>query len=375
MTREQRLALLRPLAAERILVLDGAMGTMIQGYGLSEAEFRGRRFRDHPRDLRGDNDLLVLTRPDVVSAIHDAYLAAGADIIETDTFTATSIAQADYGLEGVVHEMNTAAARLARAAADAFEAREPGRPRYVAGAIGPTNRTASISPDVNDAGARNVRYDELVAAYTEAAAGLLEGGADLLLVETIFDTLNAKAALFAIDALFEDLGRRVPVMISVTITDASGRTLSGQTPEAFWYSVRHARPFSIGLNCALGARALRPHLQDLARVADVLVSVYPNAGLPNEFGTYDETALQTSTELCAFAADGLVNLVGGCCGTTPAHVRAIAEAVRGRRPRVVPQVPRRTVLAGLEPLAIPQPGNLFVNIGERTNVTGSRAFA
>ncbi len=271
--------------------------------------------------------------------------------------------------------MNAAAARIARAAADAFEAREPGRPRYVAGALGPTNRTASISPDVNDPGARNVRFDELVAAYDEAAEGLIEGGADLLLVETIFDTLNAKAALFAIDGLFERLDLRLPLMISGTITDASGRTLSGQTPEAFWNSVRHARPFSIGLNCALGARALREHVQELARIADVPVSAYPNAGLPNEFGGYDETAAETSAELRGFAADGLVNLVGGCCGTTPAHVRAIAEAVHGLPPRVVPEIAPRTRLSGLEPLTIPQPGNLFVNVGERTNVTGSRAFA
>jgi 5-methyltetrahydrofolate--homocysteine methyltransferase len=373
--RAGRLALLGPLARERILVLDGAMGTMVQGYGLSEAEFRGERFRDHPRELRGDNDLLSLTRPDVVRAIHDAYLEAGADIIETNTFTATAIAQADYGLESVVQEMNVAAARIAREAADAFEAREPGRPRYVCGALGPTNRSASISPDVTDPGARNVRFDDLVAAYGVAADGLVEGGVDLLVVETIFDTLNAKAALFAIDELFERLGFRLPLMISGTITDASGRTLSGQTPEAFWYSVRHARPFSVGFNCALGAQALRAHVQDLARIADVPVSVYPNAGLPNEFGGYDETATETSAALHDFAEDGLVNIVGGCCGTTPAHVRAIAEAVRGLAPRPVPEVPPRTRLAGLEPVTIPQPGNAFVNVGERTNVTGSRAFA
>ena len=272
--------------------------------------------------------------------------------------------------------MNAAAARIAREAADAFEAREPGRPRYVCGAIGPTNRTASISPDVSDPGARNVRFDELVVAYGEAAAGLVEGGADLLVVETIFDTLNAKAALFAIDELFERLGFRLPLMISGTITDASGRTLSGQTPEAFWHSVRHARPFSVGLNCALGAQALRSHVQELARIADVPISAYPNAGLPNEFGGYDETAPETSAALHGFAEDGLVNIVGGCCGTTPAHVRAIAEAVRGLRAAGRCR-PYRAVtrLSGLEPLTIPQPGNLFVNVGERTNVTGSRAFA
>ncbi len=374
-TRASRLALLGPLTRERILVLDGAMGTMIQSYGLSEAEFRGERFHDHPRDLRGDNDLLSITRPDIVAAIHEAYLEAGADIIETNTFTATAVAQADYALEGAVAEMNAGAARIARAAADAFEAREPGRPRYVGGALGPTNRSASISPDVSDPGARNIRFDDLVAAYAEAAAGLVEGGADLLIIETIFDTLNAKAAIFAIDDLFERLGFRLPLMISGTITDASGRTLSGQTPEAFWHSVRHARPFSVGLNCALGARALRAHVQELARVADVPVSAYPNAGLPNEFGGYDETASETSAALLDFAAGGLVNIVGGCCGTTPAHVRAIADAVRGLRPRPIPAVAPRTRLSGLEPLAIPQPGNVFVNVGERTNVTGSRAFA
>ncbi len=375
LTRDQRLALLAPLMRERILVIDGAMGTMIQGYELSESDFRGERFRDHQRDLRGDNDLLALTRPDVVSAIHRAYLAAGADIIETNTFTATAIAQGDYGLEAVVLELNREAARLARDAADEFERAEPGRPRYVAGAIGPTNRTASISPDVNDPGARNVRFDELRTAYLEQARGLLEGGADLLIVETIFDTLNAKAAIFAIDELFEELGHRVPLLISGTITDLSGRTLSGQTPEAFWYSIRHARPFAVGFNCALGARALRPYLAELARIADVPILVYPNAGLPNEFGGYDEQPPQTSAELGEFAASGLVNLVGGCCGTTPAHVAAIAAAVRDVAPRQVPNVPRATHLAGLEPLTIPQAGNLFVNVGERTNVTGSRAFA
>ncbi len=373
--RERRSALLGPLLRERILVLDGAMGSLIQRHELTEAEFRGARFADHPRDLRGDNDLLSLTRPEVISAIHTAYLDAGADIIETNTFSATAIAQADYGLSELAREMNRASARLARAAADAAERAEPGRPRYVAGALGPTNRTASISPDVNDPGARNVRYDELVAAYREAALGLIEGGADLLVVETIFDTLNAKAALFAIDALFEELGTRRPIMISGTIVDASGRTLSGQTVEAFWTSVRHARPLSVGLNCALGAAAMREHVRELARVADVPLSAYPNAGLPNAFGDYDETPEVTSRVLREFAGEGLVNIVGGCCGTTPAHVRAIAEAVRGLAPRQIPTIPPRTRLAGLEPIEIPGPGGVFVNVGERTNVTGSRKFA
>jgi 5-methyltetrahydrofolate--homocysteine methyltransferase len=372
-TREGRRPLLDAAAAERILVLDGAMGTLIQQYALSEAEFRGARFAGHGRDLRGDNDLLSLTRPDIISAIHAAYLDAGADVIETNTFNATAISQADYGLAGLAREMNVAAARLARAAADAAEARD-GRPRWVAGALGPTNRTASISPDVADAGARNVRFEELRAVYMEAAGGLIEGGADLLLVETIFDTLNAKAAIFALEEVFEATGLRLPVMLSGTIVDLSGRTLSGQTPEAFWYSVRHARPWSIGLNCALGAAALRPFVAELGRVADVRVTAYPNAGLPNELGGYDEAPDQTAGVLAGFARDGLVNLVGGCCGTTPAHVRAVAAVVHGIAPRAVPVLPRTTRLAGLEAVEI-GPDSRFVNVGERTNVTGSRAFA
>jgi len=372
--RDERLARLEPLLRERILVLDGAMGTMLQARRLDEAGFRGERFRDHPRELRGCNDLLSITRPEIVAAVHTAYLEAGADIIETNTFNATRISMADYGLEAYAREMNRAAARLAREAADAFEAREPGRPRYVAGSIGPTNRTASLSPEVNDPAARAVTFDDLVVAYGEAVEGLVEGGADLLLVETIFDTLNAKAAIFAIETYFERAGLRLPVMISGTITDASGRTLSGQTVEAFWNSVAHARPLSIGFNCALGARQLRPHVQELSRLADTFVSVYPNAGLPNPFGEYDERPAETSDVLGDLARSGYVNLVGGCCGTTPEHVRAIADAVRGIAPRRVPSIEPRTRLAGLEPLTI-GPGSLFVNIGERTNVTGSRAFA
>ncbi|HEX2451675.1 MAG TPA: homocysteine S-methyltransferase family protein, partial [Gemmatimonadales bacterium] len=372
-SRDARLARLVPLLEERILVLDGAMGTMIQRYRLDEAGFRGERFRDWPHEVKGDSDLLVLSRPEIVSEIHRAYLDAGADIIETNTFTATAVAQADYGTQGLALEINAAGARIARTAADEFEARD-GRPRYVAGALGPTNRTASISPDVNDPGFRAITFDELAQAYAEQARGLLEGGADLLLVETIFDTLNAKAAIFAIETVFEERGDRVPVMISGTITDASGRTLSGQTAEAFWYSVMHSRPLSVGLNCALGARQLRPYVQELSRVAPVFITAYPNAGLPNAFGGYDETAEEMAKVIREFADLGIVNAVGGCCGTTPDHIRAMAEAVRGLPPRRPPSPPVRLRLSGLEPLVISAETN-FVNIGERTNVTGSRKFA
>ena len=337
-TREARLALLEPLLARRILVLDGAMGTMIQTYGLGEREYRGERFADWPRELRGHSDLLTLTQPDIIRAIHSAYLEAGADIIETNSFTSNAMSLADYGMEDMVYELNRAAARLARDAADEWERRAPDTPRYVAGVLGPTNRSASLSPDVNDPGFRNVTFDELVATYTDGARGLIDGGADLLLVETIFDTLNAKAAIFAIEGLFEQLGLRLPVMISGTIVDASGRTLSGQVTEAFWNSVAHARPLSVGFNCALGARALRQYVQALSRVAPVFVSAHPNAGLPNEFGQYDETAEHMAEVLREFAEHGLVNFVGGCCGTTPAHIRAIADAVRGLAPRERPRV-------------------------------------
>jgi len=329
---------LAALLEKRILLLDGAMGTMIQRYKLGEADYRGARFTAHPRDLKGDNDLLVLTRPDVIRAIHDAYLEAGADVIETNTFNATSIAQADYGLEDHVREINLVAAKLARECADAWTRRTPDKPRFVAGALGPTNRTASISPDVNDPGARNVRFDELTAAYGEAIAGLGEGGADLFLVETIFDTLNGKAALFALESWFDRIGRRFPVIVSGTITDASGRTLSGQTTEAFWNSVRHVAPLAVGINCSLGAALMRPYIEELARVADTYVSCYPNAGLPNPMAEtgYDETPAQTARLIEDFARHGFVNLVGGCCGTTPAHVRAIAEAVSDLPPRRIP---------------------------------------
>jgi 5-methyltetrahydrofolate--homocysteine methyltransferase len=365
-------AALRELARERILVLDGAMGTEIQNLMLDEAGFRGERFRDWPRDLRGNNDLLVVTQPDVIRDIHLAYFRAGADIVSTNTFSSTRIAQADYGLEEATAELNRAGARLAREAADAA-AREDGRPRFVAGAMGPTNRTASISPDVSNPGFRAITFDELRAAYGEQAAALLDGGADILLVETIFDTLNAKAALFAIAELFEARGARVPVMISGTITDRSGRMLSGQTPEAFWNSVRHAAPLSIGLNCALGAKEMRAHIAELSRIADTLVCAYPNAGLPNEFGRYDESPDYMAGLLGEFARAGLVNVVGGCCGTTPEHIRAIAEAVAHVAPRPLPVLSPYLRLAGFEPFTL-TPEIPFVNVGERTNVTGSAKF-
>jgi len=355
-------------------VLDGATGTLIQRYGLSEADFRGERFRDHACDVRGDNDLLALTQPQVVRAVHDAYLAVGADIVTTDTFAATRIAQADYGLEDVAYEIHVEAARIARAAADAAEALEPGRPRFVAGSMGPTNKTLSISPDVSDPAARSVTFEELAQAYAEAARGLVVGGADLLMVETIFDTLNAKAAIYAIEGAFDELGFRVPLWISGTITDASGRTLSGHTVEAFWNAIRHAEPLIVGLNCALGARQLRAHVEELSGLADTFVAAHPNAGLPNEFGGYDETPEAMAAVLTEFAEAGIVNIVGGCCGTGPSHVAALAEAARGRAPRVVPERAAALRLAGLEALNL-GPDSLFLNIGERTNVAGSRAFA
>jgi 5-methyltetrahydrofolate--homocysteine methyltransferase len=357
----------------RILILDGAMGTMIQQSQFGEDEYRGARFADWPGDLKGNNDLLTLTQPEAISTIHRTYLDAGADIIETNTFNAQRISLADYGMQDLAYELNREAARLARAACDAATAADPSRPRYVAGALGPTNRTASISPDVNDPGARNVSYTELVEAYLEQANGLVDGGADVLLIETIFDTLNAKAAIFALETLFEQRERRWPVFISGTITDASGRTLSGQVTEAFWNSVRHARPLVVGLNCALGAAEMRPYLAELGRVADCFVSCYPNAGLPNAFGEYDELPAQTAEIVKEFAGSGLVNILGGCCGTTPAHVAEIAAAVSGMAPRI-PAQPRQALrLAGLEPVTITAE-SLFVNVGERTNITGSARF-
>jgi 5-methyltetrahydrofolate--homocysteine methyltransferase len=371
-----RTQLLEALFRRRILILDGAMGTMIQGYRLSEAEYRGRRFQDHPHDVKGNNDLLVLTQPQVIREIHAGYLAAGADVIETNTFNSTSISQADYGMQHLVRDLNFEAAKLARAVADEFTAKNPDRPRFVAGALGPTNRTASISPDVNDPSFRNVSFDELAAAYRDAVGGLMKGGVDLLLIETIFDTLNAKAAIFAIEEVFDETRSRLPVIVSGTITDASGRTLSGQTPEAFWNSVRHARPIAVGLNCALGAKLMRPHIEELSALADTYVHAYPNAGLPNPLAPtgYDETPEQTAGYLLDYARSGFVNMAGGCCGTTHEHIRMIAQALEGIAPRAVPVVERKTRLSGLEPLNIAD-DSLFVNVGERTNVTGSRAFA
>jgi 5-methyltetrahydrofolate--homocysteine methyltransferase len=364
---------LKALLRERILVIDGAMGSLLQSYRLDEAGFRGERFCDHDRPLQGNNDLLSLTRPDIIRAVHDAYLEAGADIIETNTFTATAVSQADYGTEHLVYEINRESARIAREACDAAETRDPSRPRFVAGSLGPTNKTATLSPNVDDPGYRDVTFDDLRQVYAEAARGLLDGGADVLMVETVFDTLNGKAALFAIDALFEERGGSVPVWVSGTITDASGRTLSGQTTEAFWHSVRHAKPTIVGLNCALGADQLRPHVHDISRIADTFVATHPNAGLPNEFGDYDESPEHMARVVRSFAEEGLVNVVGGCCGTTPAHIEAIVAAVRDLPPRPVPEIAPACRLSGLEPLTI-GPDSLFVNVGERTNVAGSRRF-
>ncbi|MGO8797530.1 MAG: methionine synthase [Roseiarcus sp.] len=359
-------------AGARILILDGAMGTQIQALGFGEDHFRGQRFAACECRLQGDNDLLTLTQPQAIEDIHFAYAMAGADILETNTFSSTSIAQADYGMGEAVYELNRDGARLARRAG--LRARRiDGRRRYVAGALGPTNRTASMSPDVNNPGFRAISFDELRLAYGEQLSGLIDGGADLILIETIFDTLNAKAAIFACEELFLQRGRRLPIMISGTITDLSGRTLSGQTPTAFWHSVRHAGPFAVGLNCALGATAMRPHLAEIAAVADTLTCAYPNAGLPNEFGLYDETPDEMAAQIAGFARDGLVNVVGGCCGTSPAHIKAIAEAVRGVNPRVPSQSPPLMRLSGLEPLTLTK-DIPFVNVGERTNVTGSAKF-
>ena len=365
---------LHDLIRDRILVIDGAMGTMIQQYRLEEKDYRGDRFQEHPVLVKGNSDLLSLTQPQIVEAIHRAYLEAGADIIETNTFTATAIAQADYQMEHLAYELNLEAARIARRAAAEFSAKEPDKPRFVAGAIGPTNRTASISPDVNNPGYRAVTFDQLKEAYYEQVRGLVDGGVDLLLVETIFDTLNAKAALFAIDQLLEERALEIPIMVSGTITDASGRTLSGQTVEAFWISISHLPLFSVGLNCALGAKEMRPHLEALSTIADCYISAYPNAGLPNEFGEYDQGAEEMKNYIREFAGSGLVNIIGGCCGTTPDHIRAMVAGVQGVPPRAIPQTPGFTMLSGLEPLII-RPDTNFVNIGERTNVTGSRKFA
>ena len=372
--RSARLHALQQALKERILILDGGMGTMIQSSRLEEADYRGTRFADWPSDVKGNNDLLLLSRPDIIAAIEMAYLDAGADILETNTFNATQISQADYGMESLVYELNVQGARIARQVADAKTLETPDKPRFVAGVLGPTSRTCSISPDVNDPGYRNVTFDALVENYIEATRGLIEGGADLILIETIFDTLNAKAAIFAVQQVFEDDGIELPIMISGTITDASGRTLSGQTTEAFWNSVRHAKPISVGLNCALGAKDLRPYLEELSSKADTHVSAHPNAGLPNAFGEYDETPAEMAAVVEEFAASGFLNIIGGCCGTTPGHIQAIAEAVAKYPPRPIPEIAKACRLSGLEPFTIDRQ-SLFVNVGERTNITGSARFA
>src|SRR6201746_2780182 len=365
---------IRKILERRILVIDGAMGTMIQRYQLTEADFRGERFKNHHSDLQGNNDLLNITRPDIIKAIHAEYLEAGADIIETNTFSTQVISLADYKLEELAYELSYEGARLAREVADEYTAKNPDKPRFVAGAIGPTNRTASLSPDVNDPGYRAVTFDDLASAYYDQVRGLVDGGSDMLLVETIFDTLNAKAALFAINRYANETGKHLPIMISGTITDASGRTLSGQTVEAFWNSIRHANLLSVGLNCALGAKEMRPHLEELSEKADVFISAYPNAGLPNEFGAYDETPHETAHQVDDFIKAGLVNIVGGCCGTTPEHIRCIAEKAAKYSPRIIPEIEPYLRLSGLEAVTL-TPETNFVNIGERTNITGSPKFS
>jgi len=370
---QTRIDALHTAIKERILVLDGAMGTMIQAYKLQEADYRGERFVDWGQDLTGNNDLLTLTQPDIIAEIQQAYLDAGSDILETNTFNSNQISQADYGLQEFAYELNVEAARIARKVADDTTALNPDKPRFVAGVLGPTSRTASISPDVNDPAARNTNFDELVGNYTEATKGLIEGGADLIMIETVFDTLNAKAAVFAVQEVFEEIGFELPIMISGTITDASGRTLSGQTTEAFYNSLAHANPFSMGLNCALGAAELRPYLEEMSRVADCFVSAHPNAGLPNEFGEYDQTAEEMAEIVGEFAQSGMVNIIGGCCGTSPAHIRAIADKVAGLKPRQIPDIEPACRLSGLEPFTITA-DSLFVNVGERCNVTGSAKF-
>ncbi|MGZ8944453.1 MAG: methionine synthase [Methylococcaceae bacterium] len=366
-------ALLKRQLAQRILFLDGAMGTMIQSYKLEEKDYRGTRFIGWDIDLKGNNDLLSLTQPDIIKSIHNAYFAAGADIVETNTFNATTIAMADYRMEALAYEINLESARLACQAADEYTQKMPEKPRFVAGVLGPTNRTASMSPDVNDPGFRNISFDELVTAYTEATRGLIDGGADIILIETVFDTLNAKAAAFAVEQVFETQNYKLPVMISGTITDSSGRTLSGQTVAAFWHSLKHIKPIAFGFNCALGAKELRQHIDELSAIADTHVSAHPNAGLPNEFGEYDESPETMAKELAEWAQSGLVNIIGGCCGSTPEHIKAIVEAVQKYPPRIIPDIPKQCRLSGLEAMSI-VPDTLFVNVGERTNVTGSAAF-
>ncbi len=368
-----RVALLEAELGRRILIMDGGMGTMIQALAFDEAGYRGQEFAGHGQLLFGNNDLLSLTQPEAIADIHRQFLEAGSDLIETNTFNATDISQSDYGTEDLVYRINLESAQIARNMADEFSAINADKPRFVIGALGPTNRTATLSPDVNRPEFRNISFDDLVTAYTGAVRGLLDGGVDILVIETIFDTLNCKAAIYAVNSVFEDYGYRWPLMISGTITDASGRTLSGQTVEAFWNSVRHARPFSVGLNCALGATELRPYIQNLAQIADLPVSSYPNAGLPNELGEYDDTPEHMAAVLREFAASQLLNIVGGCCGTTPEHVAAISEAMNGLAPRRIPEVETHCRLSGLEPLTV-RPETNFINIGERTNVTGSARF-
>lgn len=349
MRRKPSYAALEAAANDRILIIDGAMGTMIQRYKLDEADYRGERFKDWQQDVKGNNDLLVLSQPKIIGEIHEAYLEAGADILETDTFNAQRISMADYGMEELSYEINVAAAKIARAAADNYTTKTPDKPRFVAGAVGPTNRTASISPDVNDPGYRNVDFDELREAYKEQVRGLIDGGSDIIMIETIFDTLNAKAAGYATLEVFDEKDLELPIMISGTITDRSGRTLSGQTAEAFWYSMRHLKPFSIGLNCALGAELMRPYLAELSAIADMRISAYPNAGLPNAMGEYDETPDDMACQIEPWATDGIVNIVGGCCGSTPDHIRHIAEHVKASKPRAIPKIATRMRLSGLEP--------------------------
>ncbi len=366
--------LIRDLLSERILILDGAMGTMIQGHGLDSHHFHGDDFHGHACDQTGNNDILTLTQPELIRGIHSKYLEAGSDIIETNTFNSNSVSMADYGLESQVLRLNESAARLAKEVAAEWSKKTPNKPRFVAGVLGPTNATASISPDVNDPGHRAISFDQLVACYAECVDGLVRGGVDILMLETIFDTLNSKAAIFAIHDYFDRTGIELPIMISATITDASGRTLSGQTTEAFWNSVAHANPISVGLNCALGAQEMRPYIEELSRVSNVFTSAHPNAGLPNEFGGYDETPEQTAGFVREFAESGFLNITGGCCGTTPDHIREIAKQLENVSPRNIPEVDPKLRLSGLEPLNVGRE-MLFVNVGERTNVTGSRVFA
>ncbi len=372
-TTTDRIDSLKRALNDRILILDGAMGTMIQGYKLRESDYRGQRFANHPHDLSGNNDLLALTQPEILTEIHTRYLEAGADIIETNTFNSTRLSQSDYHLEEAVYDLNKLSAELARRVADEFSLKTAEKPRWVAGVLGPTSRTASISPDVNDPGARNVTFNELVENYTEAAQGLIDGGADIILIETIFDTLNAKAAVFAVRQLLDSLGAELPIMISGTITDASGRTLSGQTTEAFYNSLAHANPLSIGLNCALGAKELEPYIKELSRIAHCFVSAHPNAGLPNEFGEYDQSAAEMAEIVSSFAGNGYVNIIGGCCGTTPQHIEAITKAMEKLPPRAIPEIEPACRLSGLEPFNIKK-DSLFVNVGERCNITGSARF-